>query len=148
MDNLTRERRARLMSRVRSKNTEPEMSVRRIAHSMGFRFRVHRRDLPGRPDIVFPKYRAVVFVHGCFWHRHPGCMKATIPKSNMQFWIEKFERNMQRDSRQTQRLRDAGWKVVVVWECQVAELEEVRGALRGITQTCNVKTDIPSESRR
>ena len=148
MDRLTPERRSRLMSRIRAQNTKPEMTVRRVAHSMGLRFRVHKNNLPGRPDIIFPKHRAVVFVHGCFWHRHPGCKKATIPKSNVAFWSEKFRRNTERDHLDIKRLRDAGWKVAVVWECQLTELEGVREALRRITGSYELERDENSPGRR
>lgn len=106
------------MSRVKGKDTSPEMRVRRIAHAMGLRFRLHRTDLPGKPDIVFPKYRKVVFVHGCFWHRHPSCKKATLPKSNVDFWRDKFRRNVERDRQNRERLIESGWDVAVIWECQ------------------------------
>jgi len=106
------------MSRVRGKNTSPELKVRRAAHGMGLRFRLHRRDLPGTPDLVFPRLRTVVFVHGCFWHRHHGCRKASVPGSRTDFWNEKFDRNVGRDERVAAELRGLGWKVVVVWECE------------------------------
>jgi DNA mismatch endonuclease (patch repair protein) len=107
------------MSRIRSSNTSPELALRRALHALGFRFRLHRKDLPGKPDIVFPRYKTVVFVHGCFWHRHAGCKVATTPKSNTGFWIEKFERNVARDSRSMELLETQGWKVVVAWECEL-----------------------------
>lgn len=106
------------MSSVRGKNTLPEMLVRRFLHASGLRFRLHVKDLPGRPDIVFPKYRTVVFVHGCFWHRHQGCSKATIPDANQVFWQEKFKRNVERDARNIAQLQLLSWRVLVVWECE------------------------------
>jgi DNA mismatch endonuclease (patch repair protein) len=108
------------MARVGSKNTKPEMLVRRALHRLGFRFRLHRRDLPGRPDIVLPKYKTAIFVHGCFWHRHPGCRRTTIPKTREAFWLSKFEANISRDRKATEALERDGWKVLVLWECEIA----------------------------
>ena len=121
MDRLTPERRSWLMSQVKAKDTSPEFRVRRKAHAMGLRFRLHRKDLPGTPDLVFPKYRAVVFVHGCFWHRHEGCSKASMPKSRVGFWREKFARNVERAGRDTRKLQELGWSVSVIWECETKE---------------------------
>lgn len=118
-DVFTPEKRSEIMSRVRSKDTKPELAVRSLLHAMGYRFRVHRTELPGKPDIVLPKYRTVVFVHGCFWHQHPDCRKATLPKRNAEFWREKLEGNAERDRRTYERLRELGWHVLVVWECEV-----------------------------
>lgn len=109
------------MSRVASKNTSVEMRVRRAAHALGLRYRLHRRDLPGKPDLVFPSRRTVLFVHGCFWHRHRGCKKATTPKSSIEFWKSKFDRNVQRDRKTVAELRSLGWRVVVIWECQTKD---------------------------
>ena len=106
------------MSRVRSKNTSPELRVRRAAHALGLRFRLHRKDLPGCPDLVFPKYRVALFVHGCFWHRHPGCTKASMPKSHAEFWQAKFDANVARDVRLASELDTQGWRVVTIWECE------------------------------
>ena len=110
------------MSRVRGKNTKPELAVRRLLHALGFRFRLHRKDLPGNPDIVLPRHQAVVFVHGCFWHGHEGCSRSKRPTTNTVFWNEKLARNMQRDRHQLRELRSLGWRVLVVWECQVRNL--------------------------
>lgn len=118
------------MSRVRSKHTLPEIRVRRAAHSLGLRFRLHRADLPGRPDLVFPKHKIVVFVHGCFWHRHPGCSKATIPKSREDFWCAKFERNVNRDRAAIEALGAAGWKAEVIWECETRDADSLAGLIR------------------
>src|SRR3546814_14019391 len=107
------------MSRIRSSNTSPELALRRALHALGFRFRLHRKDLPGKPDIVLPRYRTVVFVHGCFWHRHAGCKVATTPKSNTGFWIEKFDRNVARHSRSRELLEPPGGKVINVWEYEL-----------------------------
>jgi len=118
-DRLTPEHRSWNMGRIRGKNTKPEIIVRSILHRMGYRFRIDRRDLPGRPDLVLPKYHAALFVHGCFWHRHTGCSNASTPKTRQSFWKKKFEENVSRDNKNTQLLKDAGWKVIVVWECEV-----------------------------
>ncbi len=109
------------MSAVRQKNTGPETIVRQILHGLGLRFRLHRKDLPGTPDIVLPKHRTVVCVHGCFWHRHGGCSKTTTPKTRVEFWQEKFDRNVDRDLRNESALLDQGWSVLVVWECEIRD---------------------------
>jgi DNA mismatch endonuclease, patch repair protein len=119
MDTLTRAERSKRMALIRSKNTKPEVLVRKIAHSCGYRFRSHVSDLPGKPDLVFPRRKKVIFVHGCFWHRHPGCALARLPKSKLRFWIPKLTENRRRDLRNIARLRRANWSVSVVWECQL-----------------------------
>lgn len=106
------------MSAVRGRDTKPEMIVRRLLHSMNFRYRLHRKELPGSPDIVFGTRRKAIFVHGCFWHRHAGCSKATSPKTRLEFWSEKFDRNVERDREVERRLADMGWRNLVVWECE------------------------------
>ena len=118
MDRISKAHRSWNMSRIRGKDTTPERLVRSALHRMGYRFRLHRKDLPGKPDIVLPKHRVVIFVHGCFWHRHPRCRYATTPKTNRTFWNAKFKANIERDRRVRRELRKLGWKVVVVWECQ------------------------------
>jgi len=105
------------MSRIRSRDTGPELLVRSALHRAGYRFRLHRKDLPGRPDIVLPKYHTVVFVHGCFWHRHKGCKLAYTPKSRVAFWKKKFQSNVDRDRRKARALRQLGWHVITIWEC-------------------------------
>jgi len=118
VDNRSRESRSRLMSRVRGKDTKPEMVVRRLAHRLGYRFRLHRRDLPGRPDLVFPGRKKVIFVHGCYWHRH-SCKLATTPKSNVEFWLTKFRENTRRDKRNLAALHKQGWDCMVLWQCEI-----------------------------
>jgi DNA mismatch endonuclease (patch repair protein) len=113
--------RRRLMSRVRAANSEPERIVRRLLHSLGYRFRLHRRDLPGTPDIVLASRRKVIFVHGCFWHRHPGCVRTTNPKTRREYWQAKFAANTARDARNIRELEVGGWKPLVVWECETRE---------------------------
>lgn len=122
------------MSRIRSRDTAPERLVRSAMHRAGYRFRLHSKQLPGRPDIVLPKYRTVIFVHGCFWHRHPRCRFAYTPKSRVTFWQEKFRRNVDRDRRNARALRSIGWRVVTVWECQAASAGRWLGRLPRITR--------------
>lgn len=117
VDSLSVEARSRNMSRIRGAHTRPERVLRSGLHRAGFRFRLHRTDLEGRPDIVLPRYSAVIFVHGCFWHQHPGCRDATRPKTREKFWAEKFAQNHLRDERQKAALLGAGWRVLTVWEC-------------------------------
>ena len=134
MDRITKEHRSWNMSRIRSRNTTPEKLVRSMLHRMGFRFRLHRRDLPGTPDIVLPRYRTVVFVHGCFWHRHCGCRFTYTPKSRVDFWNRKFRENVKRDRRARRKLRRLEWRVVVVWECQARTPEKAAVVLRRALQ--------------
>jgi DNA mismatch endonuclease, patch repair protein len=117
------------MARIRGKNTRPEIAVRRVLHALGLRFRLHRRSLPGCPDIVLPKHRTVVFVQGCFWHGHDGCRRSALPKSNSRFWAEKIRRNRARDVLTGKALRAAGWRVRYVWECQTRDLVRLRRRL-------------------
>jgi DNA mismatch endonuclease (patch repair protein) len=134
-DPLSPEHRSWLMSRIRSEDTKPEWVLRSGLHRLGFRFRLRDKAIPGRPDLVLPKYGAVVFVHGCFWHQHRRCRAASVPKSNTAFWEEKFARNLARDRRNRRELRKLGWRVLVVWECElmketVATIEKVADWLR------------------
>lgn len=119
-------KRSQMMSGIRGRHTKPELVVRRMLHAAGFRYRLHRRDLPGTPDLVLPKHRAAIMVHGCFWHVHEGCRFATTPASNSEFWREKLARNRERDRRQLDALHSLGWRVLVVWECstRTGELRE------------------------
>jgi DNA mismatch endonuclease (patch repair protein) len=125
-DNLTKEKRSWIMSRIKNKNTKPEIQVRSLLHSMGFRFRLHRRDLPGKPDIVLPKYNTAIFVNGCFWHVHENCKDSTIPKTNTSFWEKKLKRNIERDRKIYDQLKGTGWKVVIVWECELKNIENIK----------------------
>lgn len=127
MDTLSPDQRSERMARVRSKDSRIEMVVRRLVFSMGYRYRLHRRDLPGCPDLVFPSLRRVIFVHGCFWHRHEGC--ARTPKSNLAFWLPKLQENRARDERNMRLLKDMGWKHMVVWECQLRDASKVEAEI-------------------
>lgn len=121
------------MARVRGKDTGPEMRVRRVAHRIGLRYRLHRKDLPGKPDLVFPKHRLAIFVHGCFWHRHPGCGRASSPGTRREFWQAKFDGNVARDERQQKALQLLGWRVLVLWECQLKDEGAIEAQLRSAT---------------
>jgi DNA mismatch endonuclease (patch repair protein) len=141
-DNLSVAERSRLMARIRGKDTKPEMVVRRYLHAAGLRFRLHRRELPGRPDIVFPGRRAVVFVHGCFWHGCPACIDGQRRvKSNTQYWIDKVLYNQERDTRNRETLQALGWKVIVVWECETDD----PGRLAAVVKQLGA---LPMRSRR
>lgn len=129
MDRISKTRRSALMSKVRGAHTEPELVVRRVLHSLGLRFRLHRRDLPGRPDIVLASRKTVVFVHGCFWHRHARCRRATTPATNAAFWLAKFDANRKRDRRNRTQLRKLGWQVVVIWECETLRVGDLKRKL-------------------
>ena len=126
MDIVDPARRSRMMAGIRSKDTRPEMTVRSAAHALGYRFRIHRAGLPGRPDLVFPGRRMVVFVHGCYWHRHTGCPYATTPKSNVGFWLEKFEKNAARDRKAMAELVELGWDPLVIWECETRDAKVLK----------------------
>ena len=129
-DTVSKEQRSANMSAVRSRNTGPEIRVRQIAHGLGYRFRLHRRELPGKPDIAFPGRQKVVFVHGCFWHQHKGCPRASIPESNSEFWRNKLSRNMVRDAKQVAAIKKSGWRVLVVWECETKNERRLAARLR------------------
>lgn len=118
-DIFSKEKRSLLMSKVRDKNTSPELIVRKWLHKEGYRFRLYRKDLPGKPDIVLPKYKTAIFVHGCFWHRHIGCKKASIPATNVGIWLKKFGENIERDKRKQQELEELGWQVIILWQCEI-----------------------------
>jgi DNA mismatch endonuclease (patch repair protein) len=122
--------RSALMSKVRGKDTQPELIVRRKLHELGGRFRLHRRDLPGSPDIVMPSRNVALFVHGCFWHRHENCKMASMPKTRQDFWREKFDANMARDQRNMTDLERLGWRVEVIWECETRKREALSGRLK------------------
>ena len=142
-DTMTREQRHYCMSRIRGKDTRPEMVVRRWLHSEGFRYSLHSRRLPGCPDIVLRKYHTVIFINGCFWHGHPGCVKFRMPSSNVGFWQEKIRRNKERDSQEVAALEALGWNVIVVWECELSK-KASEDTLRNLSDA--VRRNIEPES--
>ena len=131
MDVFSREERSGIMRRVRSENTKPELIVRKLAHGLGYRFRLHRKDLPGKPDLVFAGRRKIIFVHGCFWHQHSCKRGGRVPATRREYWVAKLERNVARDKAVTRRLRKLGWGVMVVWECQttLGKLDRLAGRI-------------------
>ena len=126
MDTLSKEKRSWNMSRIKGKNTRPEILVRSLLHRLGYRFRLHRKNLPGKPDIVLPKYKTVIFVHGCFWHRHENCKYAYSPKSRVDFWKEKFAGTVKRDKQHIKQLNEMGWRVEVIWECETNDQNRLK----------------------
>ena len=130
------------MSLIRGKDSSPELKLRRLVHGMGFRYRLHVKDLPGKPDLVFPSRRAVIFMHGCFWHRHPGCKLARMPKSKLDFWRPKLEGNRERDLRNQEILEKLGWHVLVVWECEMKNIEKVSIKVREFIQGREEKHEV------
>lgn len=130
MDSLSPERRSWNMSRIRGKDTRPEIVVRSLLHRLGYRFRLNRKDIPGKPDIVLPKYQTAIYVHGCYWHRHAGCHLAYTPKSNLEFWNKKFSKNTERDRLVSSALKETGWKQIVVWECETRDQDALASRLK------------------
>jgi DNA mismatch endonuclease (patch repair protein) len=139
MDVFTPQQRSLVMSRIRGRDTGPELTVRSLAHKLGYRFRLHRRSLPGSPDLVFPVRRKVVFVHGCFWHRHK-CGRAYQPKTRAAFWAEKFAGNVARDRKSVRSLRRAGWKVLIIWECQTSSPSRLATRLRNFLEEADSRS--------
>lgn len=129
-DVFTPEERSRVMSKVRGKDTKPEVLVRSLVHRMGFRFRLHNAKLPGKPDIVLKKHRKIIFVHGCFWHQHPGCKHADRPTSNVDYWNRKLDRTIERDKNTMRSLKKNGWKVLIIWECETKNKQELLSVLK------------------
>lgn len=140
-DTVSTATRSRIMSRIKSKGTKPEVIVRRLIHGLGYRYRLHRSDLPGRPDLVFPSRRKVVFVNGCFWHYHSGCPQAHIPASNRHYWLPKLTRTRTRDEQNCALLEDQGWSVTTVWDCQLKDMANLTERL-----VCFLE-EVPSESQ-
>jgi len=139
------------MRRIRSTGMKPELTVRRALHALGYRFRLHRHDLAGRPDMVFGPSRKIIFVHGCFWHQHPGCNAAHLPQSNLEYWRPKLARTVDRDARNAKKLEDNGWRVLVIWECQTKDLDILHERLRRFldeAQGSEMQTNRPKRQRR
>lgn len=150
-DTKTPEERSRNMSRIRSGDTKPEMLVRRALFALGYRYRLHRKDLPGKPDIVMPGRRVVIFVNGCFWHQHSGCRKATVPTSNRDFWEKKLRANVRRDAEERKALREGGWRVLWIWECALsrkADREALPALLHEWIESSAGEGEIPISPRK
>ncbi|NLA25700.1 MAG: DNA mismatch endonuclease Vsr [Bacteroidales bacterium] len=128
-DVFDKEKRSKIMSSIKSKDTKPELIVRRLLHSMGYRYRLHRKDLPGSPDIVLSNYKKVIFIHGCFWHGHKGCSRAKLPKTNTEKWQQKISKNMKRDMESIEKLHSLGWAVLVLWTCEIKDEENLKREL-------------------
>ncbi len=135
MDTLSPTERSERMSRVRSRNTKPEMAVRRLVHGMGFRYRLHSRELPGIPDMIFQSKGKVVFIHGCFWHLHKNCGRYRLPKTNKNFWTPKLNENKKRDVRNQRKLRKSGWDYFIVWECELKDEKKLSNRLKNYLET-------------
>jgi DNA mismatch endonuclease (patch repair protein) len=146
-DRIAPDARSRNMARIRGRDTVPELCVRSVLHGMGFRFRLHRRDLPGTPDVVLPRHRVALFVHGCFWHRHPGCRGTTDPKTRPEFWQAKFAANMARDVDMGTALESAGWRVVVIWECETRDREALAAIIQARLPAADPRPDRRSSGR-
>lgn len=138
VDRLAPAHRSWLMSRVPSKNTGPEIAVRKLLHRLGYRFRLHSKKLPGKPDLVLPRLNSVVFVHGCFWHRHPGCSKASVPSTRRSFWLAKFVRNVERDAQNIRLLRAKKWRVLVIWQCETTNPAQLERRILRFLNTARV----------
>jgi DNA mismatch endonuclease, patch repair protein len=132
VDSFSPEKRSQIMGRVKGKNTTPELRVRKLLHRLGCRFRLHRKDLPGKPDIVLPKYHLCIFINGCFWHQHPGCRRATVPASNVRFWTEKLIRTQERDLQNIAELAALGWRTLVIWECETKDIAQLQSLIEKV----------------
>jgi DNA mismatch endonuclease (patch repair protein) len=135
MDSLSKKRRSEIMSRIRSKHSVPELKVRSLIHRQGYRFRLHSKTLPGKPDLVFVGRKKIIFVHGCFWHSHSGCPKGRPPKSNLEFWLKKLEANKRRDAQARRKLRSQGWRVLTVWQCQLKHADSLMNRIVAFLET-------------
>lgn len=129
MDVFTKKKRSQIMSKIKGKDTKPEKVVRSLLHQMGYRFRLHRRDLPGNPDIVLPKHKKVIFVHGCFWHGHKDCPRAKRPSTNKKFWNEKLSKSIKRDTFNQKKLKEMGWLTLIIWQCEMKESKNLQSKL-------------------
>ncbi len=130
IDHVTKERRSEIMRAVPSNDSKPELLVRKAAHKLGLRFRLHSKTLPGKPDLVFPRWQTVIFVNGCFWHRHPDCKKSSTPKTNVDFWEKKFRDNVSRDNSNYKKLESLGWKYLILWQCQIKTVEHASALIK------------------
>lgn len=139
MDTLSKTARSARMSLVKNKNTRPELVVRKLIYKLGFRYRLHVKNLPGTPDLAFIGRKKAIFVHGCFWHRHPGCARARLPKSRQEFWIPKLERNRERDVTNMARLAELGWSVLVIWECEISQHEVLGTRIKQFLQKSEIQ---------
>jgi DNA mismatch endonuclease (patch repair protein) len=138
MDVFTKEKRSLIMAKIKGKDTKPEKVVRSLLHQMGYRFRLHRGDLPGNPDIVLPKHKKIIFVHGCFWHGHKRCSRSKRPSTNKKFWNEKLSKNIERDKRNQRKLRKLEWTPLVIWQCQIKDLDNLSKKIsRFLNRTTN-----------
>lgn len=146
MDTRSPDQRRRIMQSVNNKNTAPEMQVRRILHAMGLRFRIHRKDLPGSPDIVLPRYRTAIFVHGCFWHAH-GCAKGQPPKSRLDYWLPKLAKNVERDRTKKEQLEALDWRVLVVWQCEIKKSDALAERVQAFVDESKSAIDISGHAR-
>ena len=144
-DNLSAERRSANMRRIRSKDTRPEIALRRLIHGLGYRFRLHRTNLPGKPDIVFPSRRKVIFVHGCFWHQHQGCREGRAPGSRLEYWGPKLRRNQERDAASQVSLKGQGWRCLTVWECELENATAVERKVRQFLGGIHTAAAIPKQ---
>lgn len=141
VDHLTPEKRSWNMRQIKSRDTSPEKAVRKLLYELGYRYRLYRRDLPGCPDIILSKHKTAVFVHGCFWHRHKGCKRASVPASKTDFWLEKFRLSTERDKANLRKLKDLGWTVRIVWECQVKNSESLKGLIKSWFDGCTERNN-------
>lgn len=139
MDVLSPKRRSEIMSRIRGKNTTPELIVRKLVYSMGYRYRLHYVKLPGKPDLVFPGRKKVIFVHGCFWHGHEGCRKAKLPKTKLDYWRPKLEENKQRDALKQEKLKELGWQILIIWQCELKEIELLKSNIMTFLDNYSIK---------
>ena len=150
VDVVDKQTRSRMMAGIRGKNTKPELLLRRALHAHGFRYRIHDDKLPGKPDLVFPMYKAAIFIHGCFWHRHPQCWWNTTPSSNVVFWEDKLGKNAERDARTVEELRRRGWRIAIVWECsfRLAEVIQVTATVEEWLKSDRLTLAVPTHIRK
>lgn len=144
MDVFSKEKRSRVMSRISGKDTKPELQVRSLLHGMGYRFRLWRKDLPGNPDIILPRHKKLIFVHGCFWHGHEGCPRSKRPNTNVEFWNKKIDGNMKRDKHNIRKLEDSGWMTLTLWTCEIKNQQVLENRLTAFLGTDQHKQEDPN----